>query len=163
MKHPAPTLLALCAFLLPWVSQAQVKVGDSFPVPKTAADGALSSVEGKVAIVDFWASWCAPCKASFPAYGKLNGSYAPKGLAILAVSVDDNPADYEKFIKKFAPPFPVALDRGHELVGLVSVPTMPTCYVLDRHGRIRFIHPGYHGSETDEALRKEVELLISES
>ena len=163
MKNLSRTVLRLWALSLACIAQAQVKVGDSFPASKTVADGALPALAGKVAIVDFWASWCAPCKASFPAYGKLNATYAAKGLAILAVSVDDNPADYEKFIKKYSPPFPVALDRGHDLVGLVSVPTMPTCYVLDRHGRIRFIHPGYHGSETDEALRKEVELLISES
>ena len=163
MKTASRLLLLVCSIAVASVSRAQVKVGDAFPTGTAAAGGALSAVAGKVAIVDFWASWCAPCKASFPAYGKLNASYAPKGLAILAVSVDDNPSDYDHFVKKFTPPFPVALDRDHSLVAMVSVPTMPTCYVLDRHGRVRFVHPGYHGSETDDSLRKEVEQLISEN
>ena len=163
MKTAAHLLLLASSLALASVSRAQVKVGDTFPTGSAAAGGALSAVSGKVSIVDFWASWCGPCKASFPAYGKLNATYSPKGLAILAVSVDENPAEYEKFVKRFTPPFPVALDRDHTLVALVSVPTMPTCYVLDRHGRVRFIHPGYHGAETDESLRREVEQLIAEN
>lgn len=160
---PSPLLLLAAALSLAPTTRAEVKVGDEFPVAYPAAGGALSQIQGKVAVVDFWASWCAPCRASFPAYGKLNASYAPKGLAILAVSVDDSPEEYGRFVKRFSPPFPVALDKGHALVGLVSVPTMPTCYVLDRHGRVRFMHAGYHGSETDDSLRREIEQLISEN
>ncbi len=160
---PHPLLLLSAVLALTPSSRAEVKVGDPFPVRNPAIGGALAPVQGKVAVVDFWASWCAPCRASFPAYGKLNVAYAPKGLAILAVSVDDSPEEYDRFVKKFSPPFPVTLDKGHALVGLVSVPTMPTCYVLDRHGRVRFMHAGYHGSETDESLRREIEQLISEN
>ena len=116
-----------------------------------------------MAIVDFWASWCAPCKASFPAYGRMNADYAGKGLVILAVSVDEDPKSYSNFLKKYSPSFPVLLDRDHRLVSEVSVPTMPTCYVLDRSGRVRYLHAGYHGSSTDADLRKEVEFLLSEN
>lgn len=160
-----PTLLFLLAAVLALAPavRAEVKVGDPFPINNPAAGGALAQLAGKVSVVDFWASWCAPCRASFPAHGKLNAAYAPKGLSILAVSVDDSPEEYGRFVKKFTPPFPVALDKGHALVGLVSVPTMPTCYVLDRHGRVRFMHAGYHGSETDDSLKREIEQLISEN
>ena len=156
----APMLAGLA---LGTVSHAQVKVGDLFPEVKGPQDTAAPSIGGAVTIVDFWASWCAPCKESFPAYARLNAAYASKGLSILAVSVDDDPAAYARFVARFSPPFAVLLDRGHLLVRQVSVPTMPTCYVIDRHRRIRFIHAGYRGAETDKALQKEVELLLSET
>ena len=162
MKTARNLFLVLAALTLGSVSRAQVKVGDNFPAIKGAANEAVSQIDGKVAIVDFWASWCAPCKASFPAYARLYSVYAPKGLVILAMSVDDDPTDYARFVKRFSPGFPVSLDQGHQLVRQVSVPTMPTCYVMDRGGRVRFIHAGYHGTATDDALQKEVELLLSE-
>ncbi len=140
-------------------ARADVAVGDLFP-PLPAATG--TETHGKVLLVDFWASWCAPCKASFPAYGRLNAELAPRGLVIVAVSVDDDPGAYASFVRRFSPPFAVVLDKGHALVERVRVPTMPTCYLVDREGRIRYLHAGYHGEETDRALRKEAELLLSE-
>jgi thiol-disulfide isomerase/thioredoxin len=163
MKQPLRLVLILAGLALGTVSHAQVKVGDLFPDVKGRPDARAPAVYGAVTIVDFWASWCAPCKASFPAYARLNAAYASKGLSVVAVSVDEDPADYARFVARFSPPFAVLLDRGHDLVRQVSVPTMPTCYVLDRRRRVRFIHAGYHGSETDQALRKEVELLLSET
>jgi thiol-disulfide isomerase/thioredoxin len=162
MKQSLRLVLILAGLALGSSSHAQVKVGDLFPEVKGRTDAPAPSIDGAVAIVDFWASWCAPCKASFPAYARLNAAYASKGLSILAVSVDEDPADFDRFVARFSPPFSVFLDRGHDLVRQVSVPTMPTCYVIDRNRRVRFIHAGYHGSETDLSLRKEVELLISE-
>ena len=93
MKTARNLFLVLAALTLGSVSRAQVKVGDNFPAIKGAANEAVSQIDGKVAIVDFWASWCAPCKASFPAYARLYSVYAPKGLVIVAMSVDDDPTD----------------------------------------------------------------------
>jgi thiol-disulfide isomerase/thioredoxin len=155
-------LPVLAALALGQVCHAQVKVGDAFPRVAGTSDAPVPPTIGNVAIVDFWASWCAPCKASFPAYGRLNAAFSGKGLVILAVSVDEDTADYSRFVHRYSPAFPVTLDRGHVLVSKVSVPTMPTCYVLDRQGRVRFIHAGYHGADTDNALKNEVELLLAE-
>ncbi len=143
---------------------AGVGVGDVFPLPATAALawGTPPETAGKIVLVDFWASWCAPCKASFPAYGRLYSAYAARGLVIVAVSVDESPANYESFIKTLNPPFPVARDKGQSLVRVVQVPTMPTSYLIDRTGRVRYVHQGFHGAATEQALRKEIEFLLSE-
>ena len=143
---------------------AGVSVGDVFPpiASAQAAGRMLPATPGKVLLVDFWASWCAPCKASFPAFARLNAEYAGKGLVIVAVSVDEKTSAYEAFVRKFAPPFTVALDKDHELVRAVQVPTMPTSYLVDRKGRVRYIHSGFHGAATEQALRNEIESLLSE-
>jgi thiol-disulfide isomerase/thioredoxin len=148
----------------PVLAGAAVGVGDLFPPLASAglAGKAPPDTAGKVVLVDFWASWCAPCKASFPAYSRLNAEFAPRGLVIVAVSVDENPSAYEAFVRRFAPPFFVALDKGQNLVRAVQVPTMPTSYLIDRAGRVRYAHPGFRGAATEQALRKEIEALLSE-
>ncbi len=96
-------------------------------------------------LVDFWASWCAPCKASFPVYSRLNAAYAARGLVIVAVSVDDSAAAYSAFVARLKPTFATVHDAKHKLVAQVQVPTMPTSYLVDRSGKVRFVHPGFHG------------------
>jgi thiol-disulfide isomerase/thioredoxin len=143
---------------------APIGVGDAFPPLASAhlAGGPLPETAGKVVLVDFWASWCAPCKASFPAYSRMNADLAARGLVIVAVSVDQDEGAYDNFVKKEAPGFFVALDRDQSLVALVVVPAMPTSYLLDRQGRVRFIHPGYHGAQTQALIRREAETLLAE-
>lgn len=129
-------------------------------VPATAA---LPQTAGKVVFLDFWASWCAPCKASFPAYGRMNTELSPKGLVVIAVSVDQDRGAYDAFIRKYAPPFYTLLDREQKLVQLAQVPVMPTSYLVGRDGRVRFVHQGFHGAETEAVVRRELELLLNES
>jgi thiol-disulfide isomerase/thioredoxin len=151
-------------FATPLSARADIKVGDRFPVLQGVglAGPAFPATAGKVLLVDFWASWCAPCRQSFPAYGRINSDFAAKGLVILAISVDQDPSGYDSFVRALAPSFFVALDRDQRLVSEVRVPTMPTSYLLDRAGRVRFIHPGFRGAETELALRTEIAALISE-
>lgn len=138
--------------------------GDAFPplAPAELTEGALPETAGKVVFVDFWASWCAPCKASFPAYAQLNGAYAERGLVIVAVSVDESPSAYAAFVARLKPPFATVRDSKQKLVSQVQVPTMPTCYLVDRGGRVRFVHTGFHGAETERELRREIESLLAE-
>jgi thiol-disulfide isomerase/thioredoxin len=156
----AAAAFAACAAALP----AQVAVGDAFP-PLAAAGltgGPLPVMAGKVVLVDFWASWCAPCKASFPSYSRLNADYAGRGLAIVAVSVDDSPTAFAGFVAKMRPTFATLNDANHRLVGVVQVPTMPTSYLIDRAGRVRYVHAGFHGGDTERDLRREIETLLAE-
>jgi thiol-disulfide isomerase/thioredoxin len=143
---------------------AQVVTGAAFPAlsPAVLSGGALPDTAGKVVIVDFWASWCAPCKASFPAYSRLQAAYAARGLSIVGVSVDDSAAAFTAFVAKLKPTFATVHDAEHKLVGVVQVPTMPTSYVLDRSGRVRFVHQGFHGEKTERELGREIEALLAE-
>jgi thiol-disulfide isomerase/thioredoxin len=147
--------------------RAEVKVGSPFPALASAglvplAGGALPDTTGKVILVDFWASWCAPCKASFPMIAKLHQDLAGRGLVIAAVGIDEKPALAAAFVKKLAPPFVTLHDRQQKLVQQVVVPTMPTSYLIGRDGRVRFVHEGFHGDATDRELRKEIEALLAE-
>jgi thiol-disulfide isomerase/thioredoxin len=145
-------------------ARAEIKVGDVFPALATAGltGGTVPATEGKILIVDFWASWCAPCKASFPALGKIHTDYAPRGVVLVGVSVDEKASAYAAFVKKQAPPFPAFHDVAQQLVRAVVVPAMPTTYIIGRDGKVRAIHAGYHGATTDQLLRTELDALLAE-
>jgi thiol-disulfide isomerase/thioredoxin len=155
----AASIAALAA-----ASPAQVAPGNFFP--PLAADGlgggVLPETSGKVVIVDFWASWCAPCKASFPTYSRLQREFGDRGLVIVGVSVDDSPSAYSAFVARFKPSFATVHDSQHKLVSTVQVPTMPASYLIDRSGRVRFVHAGFHGDQTELELAREIEALLSE-
>ena len=156
--------LVLGLFLGLTASRAAVAVGDSFPdlSSLTPSAGVMPATEGKVTLVDFWASWCAPCEASFPALARLHADYGAKGLVIVAVSVDEKPAAFAAFVKKRQPPFTTVLDARQTLVKKVHVPAMPTSYLLGRDGRVRFIHAGFHGASTEAELRRHIEGVMAE-
>lgn len=147
--------------------QAETRIGDAFP-PLAAAglvnlggDAESPATAGKVVLVDFWASWCAPCKASFPMMARLHKDFAARGLVIIAVGVDEKPAAAAAFVRKLAPPFVTLHDREQTLVKQVVVPAMPTSYLVGRDGRVRFVHQGFQGDATERELRKELELLLT--
>jgi len=166
MTSPATKLARwLAGFLVSTVvATAAVEVGQPFPDVKTfGLEGQIPDLYGKVVLVDFWASWCAPCKASFPEYGTLQEELAGRGFTVFAVSVDQKSEAYAAFIARFSPPFPTARDGDQRLVAEVKVPAMPTCYLVDRHGVLRAIHQGYHGTASLRELRDEITKLLDES
>jgi thiol-disulfide isomerase/thioredoxin len=158
----AATLLWLAA-LAP--AQASLKTGDDFPdVGKFKIDGKLpDSLKGKIVLVDFWASWCGPCAASFPAMEALHGQYKDKGVVILAVSVDKKPADMEAFLKKHAASFTVVRDVEQRLVAATEADAMPTSFLLDGAGKVRFVHKGFRGEESRKKYIEEIEALLKEN
>lgn len=158
------TALCLGALVCLAGSRAGMLVGDRFPPLDafTFAGGTPPDTTGQVTLVDFWASWCAPCKESFPTYAQLHAAYRSRGLVIVAVSVDESQAAFEAFVKRLAPPFATVRDKNHQLVSRVDVPAMPTCFLLGRDGRVRFVHQGFHGAETTEEIRRELATLLAE-
>ena len=86
----------------------------------------------------------------------------PMGLTVLGVSVDEKKAAYEGFIRKHSPPFATVRDAEHRLVKTVQAPKMPTTYVVDRRGVVRYVHEGYHGETSVRLLREQVQGLLAE-
>jgi thiol-disulfide isomerase/thioredoxin len=158
-------LLALCLTALPGLATAGWKVGDALPeLGAFQLEGKLpDKLRGQVVLVDFWASWCAPCKASFPVMEALHQQYGGRGLVVLAVNVDESSAAMEKFLKKSPVSFAVVRDAAHKLVAAADVATMPTSFLVDRAGKVRFLHTGFRGAATRKEYEKEIDLLLKES
>ena len=142
-----------------------LQVGDHFPdLEHAQLEGKLpENLHGKVILVDFWASWCAPCKASFPVMEDLQKKYADRGFAVLAISVDEKSKAMTGFLKDHPVSFFTVRDAGHKLVSTVDVPTMPTSFLIDGDGKVFAIHVGFHGAETKALYEKEIETMLKSS
>ncbi|MCW5813733.1 MAG: TlpA family protein disulfide reductase [Labilithrix sp.] len=120
----------------------------------------LNELQGKVVIVDFWATWCAPCKQSFPKLEELQKKVGDK-VVIVGVSVDDEKKGVAEFAKENGATFAIGWDQGHTIASRWKVGTMPTTFVVDATGKVRHIHDGYHEGETDR-MEKEANALLAE-
>ncbi len=136
------------------------------PAPEcnlTALNGApadsLQSLKGEVVYVDFWASWCPPCIQSFPFLSGLQQDYGSKGLRVVGVNLDEKVADAEKFLADYPTGFTIVADRSKQCAKDFDVIAMPSSYLIDREGIVRYIHRGFRAGETKE-LRLIVEQLL---
>ena len=163
MKAVLTTIVLACSTLLlpaasaPSVGQALPKLTDLLP------DAKLPATSGKVVLVDFWASWCAPCEASFPCMTRLHDKYSAKGLVIIGIGVDEEVANYKTFAAKQKVTFTLAYDGSHKAAAFFNPSTMPGSYLVDRKGKIRFIHKGFKKATTEPEYIKEIETLLVES
>ena len=121
----------------------------------------LDSMQGKVIVVDFWATWCGPCKQSFPKLEALSKKVSDK-VIIVGVSVDDEKKGIVEFAKENGASFAIGWDEGHTIANRWKVGTMPTTFIVDATGKVRHIHDGYHDGETD-VMEKELNALVSEA
>jgi thiol-disulfide isomerase/thioredoxin len=154
-------MLIAVAFMSQAVAAGQLKTGDAFPdLSEFGLRGELPALDGKVVMVDFWASWCGPCKKSFPSLSKLQNRYREQGLVIIGVSVDQKASAMERFLEDNPVSFTTVLDAKHSLVAAASVKSMPTSFLMDREGAIRFIHNGFHGKKTVDELTEQIEELL---
>ncbi len=153
--------VTIVALLAP-TTFAELKPGEAFPeLTAFKLEGKLpEDLKGKVVIVDFWASWCGPCKESFPVLNELKKKYADRGLVIIAVNVDEERADMETFLKANPATFTVVRDAGQKLVPKTGIKTMPSSFVLDGEGKVRFAHAGFHGDKTKKQYEEQIESLL---
>ena len=154
-------LITFMALTAATVSAEPAKPGQAMPKLSTLLPGAkLPATAGKVVLVDFWASWCGPCKASFPSFNRLHEKYTSKGLVIVAIGVDDDPAKHQAFADKMGAKFPVVHDSAHKAAAFFGPPTMPSSYIIDRKGTIRYVHSGFKGAKTEAQYATEIESLL---
>ena len=154
-------LVPVCFLLTVKILAGPLKVDDMFPdLSGFGLEGTLPERSGKVLLIDFFASWCAPCHESFPIMEELQKKYSSEGLVIIAVSVDKKKADLDGFLKKHKVSFAVVRDAAAKLAAEVKLPTMPTSFIVDRQGKVRSIHAGFHGAETRKKYVAEIEALL---
>ena len=96
----------------------------------------LAGVQGKVVLLNFWATWCPPCREEMPSMERLYRELRDQGLAILAVDVQESPKQVARFMRDFQLSFPAVLDTDGKVSGLYSVRGLPTTVLIDRRGRV---------------------------
>jgi len=159
--------VALIATLAACVTTAHagVKIGSDFPnLASFKFEGQLpAELAGKIIFIDFWASWCAPCKKSFPVLDELQKKFGSQELLIIAVNEDQKKSDMDLFLKENKVSFTVVRDAapdGKKLVDKVDVSAMPSSFIMDATGKVRFLHSGFHGADTKREYEKEIQSLL---
>ncbi len=122
----------------------------------------IAGGNGQVVVVDFFATWCQPCKVQLPHLDRLARELQGRGLAVYAVSFDEDPAAVRGFAALMEVGFPVLLDRGGaKLSPALSIERLPTTFIADRRGIIRHVHVGYDDRE-GERMEREIRELLDE-
>lgn len=110
----------------------------------------LNEYKGKLVYLDFWASWCTPCRKSFPWMNEMYSKYHNKGLEILAVNLDKDNKQVHKFLSRYSASFKIAFDTTGKSAEKFRVSAMPTSFLIDRNGKIIMSHPGFRKKDKDK-------------
>jgi len=132
----------------------------SLPSMQTNQPVALNTYTGKVVYVDFWASWCAPCRTSFPLLNQLHQKLKAQGFEVVAINLDEDKANAEQFLKDFPVNFAVLRDAKGEWADQFVVESMPTSFIIDKQGIVQHIHHGFVSDDV-KGLEEKITLLLS--
>ena len=169
MKKPVSrtwiSLILLCSLSLGFtavLNAASVRPAPNFTLKSlTGKNMKLSEMTGNVVLINFWASWCGPCREEMPLLNALHKKYEPLGFTVLGVNVEEQTDLARGFLDDFPVDFPVLLDKQNKVSKMYDVVAMPTTVVVDRDGNMRFIHKGYKPGD-EEKYRKMVKKLVRE-
>ncbi len=154
-------LIALAALMTPPLSQGVAEGGGSDPSQPASAAIDLTPYAGKVVYLDFWASWCGPCKKSFPWMNALQQKHGERGLVVVTVNVDRKKEDAEKFLKQQGSSVKVLYDPEGKIAARYGLKAMPSSFLYDRAGTLRETIVGFHSDEVAK-VEKSIEALLSE-
>ena len=160
------TLLSVVAVICSLQTAVAAEVGGAAPDCALPAIGgtqsySLKQFQGKVLYVDFWSSWCGPCAQSFPFLNELDRDLKTKGLQVIGVNLDEVSEDAKDFLTKYPANFIVASDAAQQCAKDFGVKAMPSSYLVDRKGIIRYVHLGFRPDEAKE-FRALAEQLLAE-
>jgi cytochrome c biogenesis protein CcmG/thiol:disulfide interchange protein DsbE len=153
MKLARASVMVVACALFNAISGAAAVSTDAFDIARH---------RGRVVIVDFWASWCKPCRQSIPWLNEMHARYGSSGLDIIGVNVDAEPADARRFLRDVPIEFEIVFDPAGDLAEQFKVQAMPSSYVFDRDGKLIETHLGFREARKD---RNEAALktLLSQS
>jgi len=157
---PAMSVRSLVLFLFTVMSlPARAEQAPLFKLPTSHGSVSLDSLRGQVIYLDFWASWCDPCRKSFPWMNELQNKYSDQGLTIIAVNLDTKQESLDKFLTKHPAHFAVAFDPGGTVAGLYQIKGMPSSFLIDRQGNIVSSHIGFLEKDTKSLEERIADLL----
>ncbi len=164
MSSPLRALLPTAALLLalPLAARA-AEPAALFTQPVADVDGKpldVAALKGKVVLLDIWATWCEPCRASLPVYQALEKRFGPKGFAVVAISVDESADTLRDFVKKAGFTFWVGWDPKGAWPQRMKLEVMPTAWLIGRDGAVQKTLPGFDADEVP-ALSKAIEALLA--
>ena len=136
----------------------------SITAPRLAnapAEVSLASLKGRVVYVDFWASWCVPCRLSMPVLDAMYRKHSAEGFTVVGFNKDVEAADAQRFLQRVPVSFPLAHDAKDAAARAFDVKAMPSGYLIDRKGVVRRVHRGFT-QDTAASLEREIEELLKE-
>jgi len=134
-----------------------------FSLPERAGKViSLKDLKGKVVMLNFWASWCGPCRQEMPLLDQMYKRYNALGFTLLGVNVESDTKDAEKWLKDMPVSFPVLFDKENKVSKLYSVEAMPSTVFIDRQGNVRYLHKGYKPGDEGEYLNQ-IRALVKET
>ena len=155
--------LILSALIASVGSATAQEVGSRAPVfdlPGSVKPVRFADFKGRVVYVDFWASWCAPCKQSFPWMNDMQAKYGPRGFSVVGVNVDQKREDADKFLVSTPANFLVAYDTTGKVAEAYQPKGMPTSFLIGADGKVRAVHIGFKDSNR-EVLEREIEAALA--
>lgn len=160
-------ILSLLAFLVtvlaPPAGVALPLAGSAAPdfalKSATGRNVRLSELRGQVVLINFWASWCAPCREELPLLEKLHARYGAAGFSLLAVNLDAERANAETLLKRLAVRLTPLYDADKRVARLYDIDAMPATVIVDRDGRVRYVHRGFRKGYEAKYERQVRELL----
>jgi thiol-disulfide isomerase/thioredoxin len=151
LPYLAAALLAAASF--PALAVQPGAAAPSVALPADGGEFRLDAMRGKVVYLDFWASWCGPCKQSFPWMNAMQAKYADKGLVVVAVNLDTVRGDAQTFLKTTPAQFKVAYDPNGLVAQAYAIKGMPSSFLIGRDGRLVAAHTGFNAGSRDELER----------
>jgi thiol-disulfide isomerase/thioredoxin len=139
-------LLAAClsGALLPVFAGEPSGPAAEFSLPSRGGPPvSLAGLRGQVVLVNFWATWCGPCRKEMPLLEQIHKKYAPLGFTLLGINVEEDTTHMEAFLGDVPVTFPVLLDPANQVSKLYDVAAMPSTVIIDRKGQVRYIHQGW--------------------
>lgn len=131
----------------------------AFDLPGIVKPVRFADFKGRVVYVDFWASWCAPCKQSFPWMNDMQAKYGPRGFSVVGINVDQKREDADKFLVSTPANFLVAYDTTGKVAEVYQPKGMPTSFLIGADGKVRAVHIGFKDSNREE-LEREIQAAL---
>jgi peroxiredoxin len=158
------TLLAAALVALAWPALAAdaTAPAPAFTLASRAGQPvSLADLKGQVVMINFWASWCGPCRQEFPALDEMYRKYRPMGFEMVAINVESEKADAERFLGATPVTFPILFDPDNKVSGSYGVSAMPTTFLVDRQGRLRWQHRAYKPGD-EAAYIEQIRAMLRE-